>query len=518
MISELEKQILLRFQSSFTDYAQICLKIRSKAGSVAPFILNSGQQFIHDKAEAQRRATGRIRAIVLKGRQIGCSTYIEGRFYWRVTRQRGYRAFILTHENEATSNLFEMAQRYHDNCPDEFKPHTGASNANELIFDLLDSGYKIGTAGNKAVGRSSTIQLFHGSEVAYWPNAEQHAAGILQAVPSEPGTEVWLESTANGENDYFHQQWRMAVSGESDFIPIFIPWFWQHEYRADPPEGFSVAADERDLIGQFNLNEAQLAWRRKKIVELGGSDMGLDRFRHEYPNTPEEAFASSQDKKLIPSTIVRAAINRNVALIEKWKPIWGVDVAWMGKDRTTLAKRQANYLLEPIKWWNGKDPMQVVGLVKAEWDATPTDEKPAQILVDVIGIGAGVVARLREIGLPVIGVNVSETKGISDANNRLKDELWWKAKLWFDGLDVCLPEGESTELLVQELSSPTYEHTSAGKLILESKDSLAKRGIRSTDLADAFVLTFHGALIENEIEQRDRYRRRRTSGGSWMSV
>lgn len=107
-----------------------------------------------------------------------------------------------------------MAQRYHDNCPDEFKPHTGASNANELIFDLLDSGYKIGTAGNKAVGRSSTIQLFHGSEVAYWPNAEQHAAGILQAVPSEPGTEVWLESTANGENDYFHQQWRMAVSGE----------------------------------------------------------------------------------------------------------------------------------------------------------------------------------------------------------------------------------------------------------------------------------------------------------------
>lgn len=105
MISELEKQILLRFQSSFTDYAQICLKIRSKAGSVAPFILNSGQQFIHDKAEAQRRATGRIRAIVLKGRQIGCSTYIEGRFYWRVTRQRGYRAFILTHENEATSTF-----------------------------------------------------------------------------------------------------------------------------------------------------------------------------------------------------------------------------------------------------------------------------------------------------------------------------------------------------------------------------------------------------------------------------
>ena len=98
-----------------------------------------------------------------------------------------------------------MINRYHEHCPVFVKPATGAANAKELFFDKLDSGYKIGTAGTKGVGRSSTLQLFHGSEVAFWPNAESHAAGVLREVPHMPGTEVLPESTANGLGNYFHQ-------------------------------------------------------------------------------------------------------------------------------------------------------------------------------------------------------------------------------------------------------------------------------------------------------------------------
>jgi len=208
-----ERAIRQRLKDDFLHYAARCLKIRTKAGRVEPFQLNEAQRYIHGRVEEQRARTGKVRAIILKGRQQGCSTYVEGRFYWRVSHSKGVRAFILTHEEEATNNLFELADRYHENCPDLVKPMTGASNAKELYFNKLDSGYKVGTAGNKAVGRSSTIQLFHGSEVGFWPNAQSHAAGILQAIPDEPGTEVWLESTANGIGNYYHQQWQAAESG-----------------------------------------------------------------------------------------------------------------------------------------------------------------------------------------------------------------------------------------------------------------------------------------------------------------
>ena len=208
-------------------------------------MLNKAQRYIHDCIEQQRSETGQVRAIILKGRQQGVSTYVEGRFYWQTTHRKGVRAFILTHEADSTSALFEMVERYHESAPRFVKPSTGASNQKELSFDELDSGYKVGTAGNKSVGRGTTLQYFHGSEVAYWPNAAEHAKGILQAVPDEQNTEVILESTANGVGNYFYQQWQQAEAGISPFQAIFVPWYWQDEYRK--PAVDLVPTDVEDL-------------------------------------------------------------------------------------------------------------------------------------------------------------------------------------------------------------------------------------------------------------------------------
>ena len=146
-----------------TVYAPEQLRIRTKTGGIESFVFNRAQRYIHDKLEEQKGTTGKVRALILKGRQQGCSTYVAGRFYHRVTHAVGLRCFILTHEDAATQNLFEMVNRYHEHVDDAVRPRTGAANAKELNFADRDSGYKVGTAGTKGAGRSSTVQLFHGS-------------------------------------------------------------------------------------------------------------------------------------------------------------------------------------------------------------------------------------------------------------------------------------------------------------------------------------------------------------------
>src|SRR5690606_16298300 len=96
------------------------------------FEFNQAQQYIHKCMEEQRERVGYVRAIILKGRQQGASTYVGGRFYHKTTNNVGQRTFILTHQEQATQNLFAMTQRYHDNCPAAIRPGTGKNNAKEL--------------------------------------------------------------------------------------------------------------------------------------------------------------------------------------------------------------------------------------------------------------------------------------------------------------------------------------------------------------------------------------------------
>jgi hypothetical protein len=92
----------LRLRADLEFYSRNCLRIRTKTGEVEPFLFNKAQRHIHDQLEAQRAATGRVRALILKGRQQGCSTYVGGRFYHKASWAKGLRTFILTHEDQAT--------------------------------------------------------------------------------------------------------------------------------------------------------------------------------------------------------------------------------------------------------------------------------------------------------------------------------------------------------------------------------------------------------------------------------
>lgn len=189
--------------------------------------------------------------------------------------------------------------------------------------------------------------------------------------------------------------------------------------------------------------------------------------------------------------LLEAARIRDVAIHERAPVIWGLDVARFGDDSSALAKRKGNHQLEPVREWYGKDTMQTVGIVKAEWDRTPTNLRPAAINVDVIGIGAGVTDRLKELGLPARGVNVAEAEAVNDDEdrqfNRLRDELWWKSREWLEARDCKFANDEET---IAELTTPTYKILSNGLIQVERKDEMKARGVKSPNRADAWNLTF----------------------------
>ena len=197
-------------------------------------------------------------------------------------------------------------------------------------------------------------------------------------------------------------------------------------------------------------------------------------------------FPTVDDESYIPMGLVEEAFERDVEPYSGSMSVWGLDVARFGTDASALVKRKGN-VVHDIRTWRGLDLMELCGAVNAEIAAARFDEKPDQILVDSIGLGSGVVDRLRELGLPARGVNVSESTALKPEAMRMRDELWMLCREWLEDRDCKLPNHDK---LKSELTTPRYAFTSSGKLKIESKDEMRKRGQGSPDIADALCLTF----------------------------
>jgi phage terminase large subunit len=197
-------------------------------------------------------------------------------------------------------------------------------------------------------------------------------------------------------------------------------------------------------------------------------------------------FPLADDDTVIPFELAESAMNRDVQPINV-QPIWGVDVAGGGKNKSTLAKRKGNVLLEPVKKWQGLGTMELVGRIKEQWDTTPLDYRPSAICIDSIGIGAGVADRLREMGLPSLSINVGETAAMRDRFANLKAELWWTVREWFEKRDVNISRDK---VLRDQLILLRVKPTVTNKIGVETKIQLKQRGKDSPDEAEAFVLTF----------------------------
>ena len=476
------KTLLSPLVCDFEKFAGSCLKIRPKAeGLLIPFTFNRVQKFVHEALEKQKREKGMVRALVLKYRQGGISTYIEGRFYHAAALNFGVNVKILTHQQDATDNLFGMAARFHQHCPAALRPHTKNESAKELTFDQMGSSFSVATTGSKDTGRSQTEQRFHASEVAFWANATEHMAGIGQIVPRLPGTEIIHETTGNGIGNLFHGMWQDAVRGIGDYVAIFAPWMLHEDYRIPVPEGFTLDQDEAEYARLHGCDIEQMVWRRAKIASDFRGDTAL--FDQEYPATPELAFRRVKGDPLIkPEYVSRARKNTKVEAIGA--KIMGIDPAEFGDNSTSMTLRQGR--VQTKKWRkNGLAPMEVVGMacrLMDEW-------KPDAANIDCTGIGSGIADRMIELGYKVNRVHFGARAIRGEAGEYVlrRDEMWGEMRDWFEDEPVQIFDDD---VLAADLSGPQYTYDSSRRLKLESKKEMQKRGISSPDDGDAFALTF----------------------------
>lgn len=480
------EQILARLRDDFPFYASRCLRIRAKVAvagqKVIPFVLNRAQMYLHQRLEDQRRRTGRVRALVLKGRQQGCSTYIGGRYFHKTTFNPGMKTFILAHRDDATDNLFKQVKRYYENLPPVVQPSTSYSNRKELIFDRLDSAYGLGTAGSGSVGRSDTIDLLHGSEAAFWANVDELRTGVLQA--AEMAQEIVFESTANGYDPMFFPMWQDAEAGKGQYEAIFIPWYWQDEYRAPVPANFIMDEEEAEYAKAYSLSPGQMVWRRNKIIEL--KDPLL--FKQEYPATAAEAFQVTGTESFISSREAAAARRyKNIRPIGSH--IVGVDPAREGEDRAVFIHRRGR-----VAWGLKKEAtsnsMHIVGRIKGLLDAK--DDRVDMIFLDRGGEGGAIYDRLCELGYEerVTLVNFGSRKTVLEPDKYFnkRAEMWGLMRDWLREPNGC--EIPDLDELQADLTAPSFKYDSEQKVVLEKKEEIKKRGLRSPDCADALALTF----------------------------
>ena len=488
------KEKLRRWRADLPAFAEDNLKIITKDPNLPliPLRFNAAQLLLHEAIETQLRETGKVRMLVPKARQHGISTYVAARFYRRASMWRSTRVYILTHMAATTTNLFDMVDRYHVNNP--IRPHTAVENARQLVFDRLSSSYVVATAGAKAGGHGFTITHFHGSEVALWENASDHFAGSVQAVSPAPGTEVILESTSAGPSGEFYERCQDAIRGVGEYRVCFLPWTLAPEYATPVPEGFELSEVE-DAFGiseveyaqMYGLSNEQMLWRRNKIAEIRDEYL----FRKQYPISIEEAFSASNEGALIPATLVLRARKRQD--VEGYGPlVIGVDPAGPGGDRFAVARRRG-HKVEKVEWRNKIDPMEAITWL---FDIIQR-EKPARMYIDAGGIGYAVIAGLKARGADPQVVQAVNFGGKSQAKtarpkmpgpvNR-RAEMWVRSKEWLE-----LEEGVSIpdmDVLQEDACGPKIKPTVTNDLLLESKDDMRKRKVRSPDLWDAVALTF----------------------------
>jgi hypothetical protein len=447
-------------KTDLPTFTKFCLKVRDKQGQITPLVLNKAQLYLHSRAEDQKRRTGMVRLIVLKGRQQGMSTYIAARFFHRTLLNHGTATFILSHEGKSTATLFDMTKRFHDKLPPGLSPGLAAANKNQLKFEGTDSEYTVGTAGNEDIGRSMTIKNLHMSEVAFYERTDQLETGLMNTVADMEDTEIVMESTANGLGNLFHDRAMKAEANLGTYEMVFIPWHWSDEYRLQPPPDFTPTHDEAKLAAEYGLDYHQLYWRRMKIENTRG---GLWKFQQEYPFTVQEAFLMSGETFFGKEFIINARKTRVQS--PEAAIIGGLDCA-RTNDRSVFVFRQGRKILG----------YRVYKDLRAE-GLEPTQQ--------------------------LIALSQKLIEEFKDLNKRA--EMYGTARDWLEDGNVEIPDTE--EFAFDLLLTPKEKETPTKRMFLPSKAEIKALRRVSPDITDAFVLTFAFPIPDKYRHQSSRPKR-----------
>jgi hypothetical protein len=307
----------------FEYYANTYMFIQDKDGELVIFEFNTAQRALHAIIEDLYKRGAPVLIIILKARQMGISTYMNGRNYWNATRDKNTHCVTVSHEPQATDKLFAMIKRFHSHLPEDERPETRYNNLQKIDFNKkdgsaggLDSSVSVGTAGKSDFGSGQTITHLHLSELAKWARhiEKDLLTSLFQAVAfKNPAASVVIESTARGVGGEYYDRFysaryvymaslkdgkilikltiNEAEDEENAFCSVFFPWFIFPEYQIEPGPDFERTDEETEIVALHGVTDAQLKWRRWAIINRCGKDK--EKFRQEYPASPEEAFLGS---------------------------------------------------------------------------------------------------------------------------------------------------------------------------------------------------------------------------------
>jgi hypothetical protein len=484
--NDLQKFKLLA--NNFPVFAKNCLKIKTKTEGLQPFILNSPQYRFIDFIERKYKEKGHVRVVVLKARQMGFSTVTEGYFFWKTIFNKGHNSFIMAHDRPSTSNIFEMVKRYYDNIPEAMpKPPLAKNNERALIFDSIDSYFRVGTAGSGSIGRSMTNNYLHMSEAAFFEKADELSGGIMSTVPDENSIVV-LESTANGVGGFFYDKVMEGLEPDSPWDTLFYAWHEFPEYTADVPDGFVPDDTEEELKRLYNVTDGQLMWRRNRIAKDFKGREHI--FRQEYPSNIQEAFLSTQNALIGGEYLERA---RKSDIKDQNAPVViGVDPARSG-DRTVIAIRRGREILE-ILIFEEMNEMELAGrlaILIREYRADACFIDPA--------CGYGTIDRLQERHFKnVYAVPFNSKPSNTEIYSNKRTEIYGNMRDWFmQQGGVRIPD---SDIVIRDLGvTPDFTINSKGQWVMTSKDNIKKENSgRSPDIADAIALTFSDLSVRIE--------------------
>lgn len=292
---------------------ELVFTVVDKNKKIVPFFLNEVQHSFMDTLnnaieDFNKGLITNISILILKGRQQGFTTLITAYQLARTITRHNCEGLTLADKSSNTEAIFQNKAKFvYNRLPDKIKPTEKYNSKRQLLFEKLNSSWAVDTA-TKEVGRSRTINFFHGSECAFWKDGISSIQASLGETFTKDSIKIY-ETTANGFNDY-RTMWK---SGEH--INCFYEWWLTPEYRLNFETKNRRTKFLNDiyrvndwihqrlkwLLEEKGLDENQLYWYYKKYN--GYIDKEL--IKQEYPCSPEEAFIASGKCYFDKETIIK---------------------------------------------------------------------------------------------------------------------------------------------------------------------------------------------------------------------
>lgn len=331
------------YKSHFLEFAAEQLKIQDAGGgALLPLVPNAAQQLFYHKCIEQQAIQGYVRAIWLKSRQTGASTWTQALAYHQCVFNENYSSLLISADDKSTKNVFRIAHLFYDSMDTDIRPMIMYLNREELYFGNpdrhtrgqvpgLNSRMDFQTAKNALAGTGATKQFYHLTEVAKWSEAvvDQLTASFVPSIHPRPGTWLVMESTAEESGDYFREQCELAeeaekkrhksgryVDGGSQFFFCFVPW-WIDTKNTEPlleGETLKLSPEERQItkyadggfqrefphlkVPRLVMTPEHFKYRRNRIAQ-----MGLKSWNQDYPENPKDAWISRDEYVFDPPRI-----------------------------------------------------------------------------------------------------------------------------------------------------------------------------------------------------------------------